>query len=269
MAKIIKKLQSAPDAKIEYELTVPFGKESFVAYLQNGFFKDAKNVPFMHKHNGAEIQLFLGGSAKIKVDRTVYEIKSGEGILIPQDAYHEQQTLSAGVVRVTFQTNLTAKEAVISAIPSGIFELLLDEIDYVERTKDFSRIGAYLSVVTACFIAPTAFEAKPCNDYPYVIREFFTRSYYRDVHLYDLAELLSLSPTHAARLVEKYTGRGFSEELTRQRILVAEQLIKEGVLTLAQIAEKVGFHTYSGFWKAYKRYSSSRDNAQDNLKKDN
>ena len=269
MAKIIKKLQSSPNAKSEYELTVPFGKESFVAYLKNGFFKYANNVIFMHKHNGAEIQLFLGGSAKIKVDRTVYEIKSGEGILIPQDTYHEQQELSPGVVRVAFQTNLTAKETVISPIPSGIFELLLSEIDYLERTKDFSRIGAYLSAITAYFISPIPFEAKTCNDYPYIIREFFTRSYHRDVHLYDLAELLSLSPTHAARLVEKHTGRGFSEELTRQRILVAEHLIKEGVLTLAQIAEKVGFHTYSGFWKAYKRYSSSRDNAQDNAKKDN
>ena len=269
MARITKKLQTPPDAKTEYELTVPFGNESFIAYLQNGFFKDTRNVPFMHKHNGAEIQLFLGGTAKIKVDRTVYEVKSGSGILIPQDTYHEQLSLPTGVIRVTFQTNLAVKETLIRELPSGIFDHLLNEIDYIERTKDFSRVSAYLSIITASFVPPMPFEAKPCNDYPYVIREFFTRSYHRDVHLYDLAELLSLSPTHAARLVEKHTGRGFSEELTRQRILVAEQHIKEGVMTLAEIAEKVGFHTYSGFWKAYKRYSSTRDNSQDLQEKDN
>ena len=43
----------------------------------------------------------------------------------------------------------------------------------------------------------------------------------------------------------------FREEMTHRRMEAARQLMKDQSLSLTEIAEKVGYQSYSGFWKAF------------------
>ena len=54
-----------------------------------------------------------------------------------------------------------------------------------------------------------------------------------------------------------FVRKNFSEELTARRMLAADHLIKDGRLSLAEVAETVGYQTYSGFWKAYKKFKEA------------
>jgi transcriptional regulator GlxA family with amidase domain len=55
-------------------------------------------------------------------------------------------------------------------------------------------------------------------------------------------------------VLRKYTGQTFGENLLRQRMTVAENLMETTGLSLRAISEYVGYESYGGFWKAYKRF---------------
>ena len=91
------------------------------------------------------------------------------------------------------------------------------------------------------------------EDYAFIIEEFLKVNYARDVKLSDLAAELNLSETHTERLVKKYTGNTFRQELAEIRIKMAQMLLSSTDMTMAEISEYVGYNSYSGFYKAYKK----------------
>jgi AraC-like DNA-binding protein len=72
--------------------------------------------------------------------------------------------------------------------------------------------------------------------------------------LSDLSRVLCLSDRHAQRLCKKIFGCSFTRLLTGHRMIIASILIGEGNLSMSEIALKVGFCSYSGFYKCYKSY---------------
>ena len=75
----------------------------------------------------------------------------------------------------------------------------------------------------------------------------------RSITLSDLAQVLGLSTKQAGRLLMHYTGRTFRGELTRCRMEAARRMMAEtNAPPLTVIAERVGYQSYSGFWKAFR-----------------
>ena len=117
---------------------------------------------------------------------------------------------------------------------------------------DFNRIHPYLSFLCNG-IVETKVELLTVTNREFIIHEFFENRYSEDVTVLDLARELNLSKKQTARLVKKYMGTGFSVALTRYRLDAAKQLlICDESLSMADVAELVGYRSYSGFWKAFK-----------------
>ncbi len=75
----------------------------------------------------------------------------------------------------------------------------------------------------------------------------------RPVPLRDLAERAGLSPHHFARAFKISTGETPRAFVERLRIAHAEALMRDGALTLAQVALATGFATQSSFTTAFRR----------------
>lgn len=75
-----------------------------------------------------------------------------------------------------------------------------------------------------------------------------------DVSLHTLADTLHLSDRQTERLCSKIFGASFSAMLARQRMTVAEALINENKHSLSEISELVGYNSYTGFYKSYKKF---------------
>ncbi len=240
----------------EYEVKVPFGSTFLSVFLQSDFFYNTIREEKLHSHPWAEIVIFARGRAVIKVAGEITAVEAGEAILIPQDSYHEVLFIDPNSIKCSFLVLSEDSEIKKRNLPMQIIRELLLEVDNSTRTKNLFKISSYVSFILSYFFENGQVEATRILDYSYVISEFFSRNYYKNIHTYDLAYILGVSEKHASRLVKKYTGRTFSEELTRCRISAAEQYMKEEEHSLREIAEKVGFATYSGFWKAFKRYSA-------------
>ena len=69
-----------------------------------------------------------------------------------------------------------------------------------------------------------------------------------------LADALSLSVRQTSRVVQEIMHKNFKELIVAERMRVADILIKSRKYSLEQIAEIVGYRSYSGFFTAYRKY---------------
>ena len=87
---------------------------------------------------------------------------------------------------------------------------------------------------------------------------FFSRRYAEPVTVADLAEVLMLSEKQTEREVRRRTGLPFRRTLLHFRMSAADSLLSSTACSKNEIAERVGYRSYSGFWKAYRAYQKSK-----------
>ena len=99
----------------------------------------------------------------------------------------------------------------------------------------------------------------PVRDYAFILREYISYNADKNISLESLAEALCVSKKQAERLMQKHIGRTFLEELTDTRMKLAEQYrAMDENMPLTKIASLVGYQSYSGFYKAYKKYKQEK-----------
>ena len=74
---------------------------------------------------------------------------------------------------------------------------------------------------------------------------------------------MGLGNKQTEREVKRITGNTFTAELSKRRIEAAVALTQTTDLPLVKISELVGYSSYCGFYKAYKRIVASSSRRQD------
>ena len=244
---------------ISQEIKVNIGLATKKVFVHDGFYNTASKQ-IIHTHSYAELHVFLG-KARLTVNDTVYSISGATLALIPRDSYH---TYSADreTKHSAFQIDMDAGFEMRKVSEELLNEFFV-EIQRCRENDNYSRISAYVSFFCSYFIddAEKSTVAK-ITDYRFLINEFLSLRYIEDIKLCDLADALSVSEKQAHRLVIKHTGNTFGYELASRRMKAAEQLMKSGRFSMTEIAESVGYQTYSGFWKAYRRFKQDELDAQ-------
>lgn len=99
------------------------------------------------------------------------------------------------------------------------------------------------------------------------IDDFFTYNYSKPVTINDLSDFLNISPRQAQRLVVRYCGTTFRQELIFVRMEFAKRYLKETELLISEIAERVGYEYTSSFCKAfYKQTGFTPENYRRHVK---
>ncbi len=70
----------------------------------------------------------------------------------------------------------------------------------------------------------------------------------------ELADQLGISRRHLNRIVRKAYGRSFQEQLLANRMEAAAFLLEHSSLSLRELAEHLGYDSYSGFFLAFRKY---------------
>lgn len=82
---------------------------------------------------------------------------------------------------------------------------------------------------------------------------FMEANYQRKITLIDVADQVYVSQWHLSKLLNRYTGKNFSEILNGCRIEAAKKLLAEPKLRIADVAEQVGFMDTAHFSRVFKK----------------
>ncbi len=223
-------------------------------FLQDGFYNKTICGHF-HKHYYAELHFFLGGNAVFAIDDKRLEIKSGTMLVIPPGTIHTSIQMDEAVCHKALQIDLPVSEFSVCLLDENILEAFLSEIKNCSKTDDYTLISSFIALFCGYFYKPCKIKAKRVNNYEFIMYEFFSTRFHEDIHLCDLAKELHVSERQAERIVIKYTGRTFRKMLADTRIEMARLLL--GTFdTLQKVSEQVGYRSYAGFWKAFRKYDS-------------
>lgn len=236
-----------------YELTINIGKKATKLFLQEGFY--ALNVlsKNLHQHNYTEFHCISGGKAQYMIGNHLYCFQDGDIIAIPKNTLHMCLSATENLLHTAFLSDAAVPLFATHRIQPSLMRSFMDEIQRCNKASDHIKVSAFIELICCDFYPDHIILPKPSQDFGFIIQEFISRNYRENVKLSDLAEILHFSEKHTARLVLSYTGCTFRQAITNQRMAVARHLTKTTDMTLQEISQYLGYQTYSGFWKAYRK----------------
>ena len=235
------------------EMEITLGKQKLSVFLQNGFFRTVDHYTSPHTHSHTEIHLLIRGKAMYITGGKRLKVGKNQVIVFPSGVFHGGWDTEEDTLRLAFQTSWHANSLQILTLPASVISGLGETIQEYLQTGNATRMGLYLSLVCSYLTQADTEKLRPVTDRAFLISEFFCNHYAQDITLEDLAAALNVSTRQASRLTQRHTGHTFQDALTLYRISTARQLMAETDMTMEQIAQTVGYHSYSGFWKAMKK----------------
>lgn len=76
---------------------------------------------------------------------------------------------------------------------------------------------------------------------------------YTHISLSDLSREFHYNPSYLSEMIKKYTGKNFTQLISDYRLERAVSYIREGNLTINEIAAACGYRDHSSFYKAFKK----------------
>ena len=238
------------------EFSIDINASRAKIYMQAGFFNH-KDMNFpAHKHVLCEIHVLLSGTAALECNKEKVLLREGDAICVPAQVKHAYQSVEKDSKRITFFVDYDYKSVLSTKVTfsATILSLLSKEIQEYVLTGNDNKLKPLLSYVCAHFFVE---EVKrticPISNRAIIIDDFFSKKYNKNATLEELAKELMLSKKQTEREVKKATGNTFIGELSKRKMEAAIMLTQTTNLSLTQISELVGYSSYSGLYKAYKR----------------
>jgi two-component system response regulator YesN len=84
-------------------------------------------------------------------------------------------------------------------------------------------------------------------------KRFVEKHYSQEISIVDVAQHIGLNSTYFSHLFKKENGEGFTEFLTRHRMLQAQRLLRESPRNINEISEDVGYNDAAYFRKIFRQ----------------
>ena len=201
----------------------------------------------LHSHSYPEIHAVRSGGGHYTVEGQTYTLTEGEVLLIPAGMQHETAPVGESFI-LAFRADLPITELQRLSLPAR----LLSESAAARTPEEMAPMLYYLLALLSPF--PTL-SVRRNDDAASLIHDYIEENYHRPLRLSELASLLHLSERQTQREIRRLTGLGFSELLRAHRMAVARRLAETTEMTAAEIAEYVGYETYSGFRRSFLKAS--------------
>lgn len=244
---------------INKQIRINVAGRELKVFMQDGFFDFTDTDTGVHKHGYAEFHCIESGTMEYAIDGRRLTVEAGDLVVIPAGVFHGKRIIDTEKSYASvFQVNLNVENVSRYNISPEIFGELIQCVSEYKRSGNTVKLSAYLSLICSYIVDAADNPIESVEDRQFLICEFFYNNYHLDVSLCDLAKILNLSEKQTERMVVQYTGRHFRKELSYRRIEAAVHLLKTEKITLREAAERVGYKSYSGFWKAYREFGGER-----------
>lgn len=240
---------------IEKEILINLAGNDIKVFMQHNFFEASAVDSTVHKHGYTELHCIQRGTVEYVINGEKLVAVPGDLIVIPAGNFHSKHPQDKEEFGVCiFQVSVDSERTEKHTLSVDIFNELIDCVEEYKASQSSIKLSAYLALVCSYIVGRYESTIHKIVDREFLIYEFFLNQYHLDVTLSDLAKILNLSEKQTEREVMKYTGRHFRAELAYRRIEAARYLMVTEKLKLRDVAARVGYKSYSGFFKAYKAF---------------
>ncbi|RCX17520.1 AraC-like DNA-binding protein [Anaerobacterium chartisolvens] len=146
----------------------------------------------------------------------------------------------------------------IYEMQSSIIKIFGEGIDIYAEMSAKSLVEEKKSYVYFIFkcIASYAGDRKRCQNTKVYekVKAFVAENYNGELSLERVAEVVQLSPSYLSFIFKEISGTNFVDFINEYRLEKAKDLLKSSSMTVAQVAEAVGYINANSFSKTFKRY---------------
>jgi YesN/AraC family two-component response regulator len=209
-----------------------------------------------YKINYNELTILLKGELSYKVDGKVVKLSSGDGIFIKSGSFRERKAVSdTDYVSFNFKSEREFDLPVyFSSIASDVVCNLISAIDsiykYTTNLED-ERFKMLLNCILIQLKVQRLVELEP--QIVNKIKNYVRLNLDKKITLFSVGEELNYSVSHCEMVFKQATGLSITAYVIKKRIEKAKQLLIERVLTLPEVAERVGFSDYNYFSRVFKK----------------
>lgn len=206
----------------------------------------------------------LDGLSMIAAMRSEYERMQITILTGYRDFDYAQRAIRLGVTRFLLKpSKIDEIEEAIQAMTARLKELGAEAQSTEEKEvllttavmKEAEGADTEKASAADCdAIQQDAEEDNPASSF--IVRnalEYIGENYRQKLKLADVAEKTYVSQWHLSKLLNRYTGKNFSEILNNVRIEKAKELLNDPALRIGDIAEEVGFLDVAHFSRVFKK----------------
>ena len=256
----------------------------------------------LHRHYYMELQYIYSGEMEVStngVKDSTRKVTAGNLCFIPKELYHSTSPTDHPV-RFGFTLSLECnKESAanhsnflhFSKIFNGINDVTIvnDPLinTYMNHSNEIAHSPIYHtnayqgSIILAVVLrfaeiqhekyeaitSPKINYTPEDYDRKWIIENFIAKSHSTDCTIDELAKKLYLSTRQTRTVVKKIMGDDFKSLIIKQRIDLANVLMENSELPLEEIAERVGYNSYSSFYTAYVKHMGFSPNKYNSIQK--
>ena len=154
------------------------------------------------------------------------------------------------------------------AMKFGVKDYILKPIDYEEldallvqfsenhrRQQDREKLSKIVERAQELKGRETDPEGDSNEERLKAVRQYIEDHIQEKISVKDLADLIHINEQHLMRIFKRETGQSVLEYITKRRILIASNLLKDTDYSINFIADCVGCDNYSYFTKLFKRFT--------------
>ncbi|MBQ4516691.1 MAG: helix-turn-helix domain-containing protein [Clostridia bacterium] len=234
----------------------------------------------MHFHSSYEVFYVTSGNFKVTAQETTFEYKKDSLIIVPPRLMHNTVLENNGTARfcINFffeKNNVKSDSRLYDTLVKLLGETIISSsnafsvYDSFKKLNDCAFSGNHLrlSLYFHEFIVnliellgqeplKLSFEALSDDKISrtHKLHNLISACYTQNISLDELANQLHLSTRQLNRIIKANYGCTYKEIITQKRIKAATNLLKASNMPISEIAEKVGYNTLKGFYKAFDKF---------------
>lgn len=260
---------------------IPLGEYLFTVDLPSTFWLSAASgkSSYRHSHAGYEVSCLREGRCGVYLDDELLFLERGDLLLLPPGVPHfttaepgcikdsflfsfqrgdgaGSERLNAELARLTEACTQVKRYLLLRDMPCGISPGELpesgSELELMARLTDFLAELARRIAPVEAQSSRQSLDRRRANLIETYL-DFQSREEGERDEL-ELAALLGVSRRQLNRIVHDLYGLSYRELLNRSRMDAANYFLANTDMSIAQIAQRLGYQTDTGFYLAYQRF---------------
>lgn len=241
----------------------------------------------VHVHPWIELNYMYSGSCIQKVNGNEIRLEKGQILLLNQDTVHELPVLEENDILLNIflsKNHLTngflnrfSKSNILSRFLLESMNSNLSHDDYLffacenrrrvslfvkeffcelydpsQNSEDIlsNLLALILMELIECSHANVSHGSETASSVLYILK--YIENNYKTATLESTSRFFSMNPDYLSRLLKKQTGYSFHPLITKQRILVAKQLLQNTDLPVNEVSSEVGYSNITFFYRKFR-----------------